>query len=340
MEFSIKKISKRWKLNMIKVKNLTKIYKTPIRKTNLLADIFFRQYKEKTALDNISFEINTNELIGFIGPNGAGKTTTMKILSGILYPTFGEINVLGYFPFDKKPEFLKKISFISGQKNQLFWELPVTESFKLTKEIYQVNDSDYKKSLSNLIDLFNVNKLLKQPVKTLSLGQRMKMELINALLYNPQILFLDEPTIGLDIFSQSAIINFIKKYQKNFKSTIILTSHYLQDVKKLAQRIILINQGKIIYDGSLKKLTDKHSNKKIIKIILDCEIPKNFLEKINQQKISYKNNPPLLEIIIEKNKLSFLIKEVINKLSFQDLTIEDEPIEEIIKNFINNQSKN
>lgn len=323
---------------MISVKNLTKIYRTPIRKSNIISDIFFREYKEKIAVNNISFEIGDNELIGFIGPNGAGKTTTLKILSGILYPTKGNIDVLGFFPFDKKPEFLRKISFISGQKNQLFWELPATETFKFTKEVYQVSDKDYQKNLSQLIDLFNVKDILKQPVKTLSLGQRMKMELINALLYNPKVLFLDEPTIGLDVFSQSAIINFIQEYQKIYKPTIILTSHYLQDVKKLAKRIIMINEGKIIFDGLIKKLIEKYSNKKIIKIVLENQIENKIINQL-KDKYQLKYDFPLLEILTEKNNLVDLINKTLNTISFQDITIEDEPLEEIIKKFINNNSK-
>ncbi len=323
---------------MIIVKNLTKIYRTPIRKSNIITDVLFREYKEKLAVNNISFEISNNELIGFIGPNGAGKTTTLKILSGILYPTKGEINVLNYFPFDKNPEFLKKISFISGQKNQLFWELPATETFKFTKEIYQVDDNDYKKNLFNLIDLFQVKDLLKQPVKTLSLGQRMKMELINGLLYNPKILFLDEPTIGLDVFSQSAIIDFIQKYQKIYQPTIILTSHYLQDVKRLAKRIILINEGKIIYDGLIKDLIKKSSNKKILKISLEKKLDNKIIEQLNKE-FEIKYEYPILEFSIEKESLTNIIYLILKKIPYQDLTIEDEPIEEIIKKFIKKNSK-
>ncbi len=318
---------------MIIVKNLTKIYKIPIRKSNIITDILFREYKEKIAVDNISFEIGNNELVGFIGPNGAGKTTTLKMLSGILYPTKGKINVLGYFPFDKKPEFLKKFSFVSGQKNQLFWELPAPETFKLTKEVYQISDYQYQQNLTNLIDLFHVKNLLKQPVKTLSLGQRMKMELINALLYNPHVIFLDEPTIGLDVFSQSAIISFIQEYQKTYKPIIILTSHYLQDVKKLAKRIILINEGKIIYDGLIKDLIKKYSNKKILKISLEKKINNKIIEQLNKE-FEIKYEYPILEFSIEKESLTNIIYLILKKIPYQDLTIEDEPIEEIIKKFI------
>ncbi|MBI3366608.1 ATP-binding cassette domain-containing protein, partial [Candidatus Roizmanbacteria bacterium] len=243
---------------MISIKTLTKIYKSPVRTNNLLKDIFFRKYKEKKALENVSIDIKENELVGFIGPNGAGKTTTMKILSGILYPTSGSVEVLGFTPFEKKYPFLKQIAFVMGHKNQLLWELPAIDSFKLNKEIYEIENDDFRQTLNELVELLEGKDLINQPVKTLSLGQRMRMELIASLIHKPKILFLDEPTIGLDIFAQTTIINFIKEYQERYKSTIILTSHYMQDVRRLAKRLIMINEGKIVFDGQLKDLVNTY----------------------------------------------------------------------------------
>lgn len=313
---------------MITVKNLTKNYKTPIKSGNVLKDVFARQYQEIKAVNNISFEVGENELVGFIGPNGAGKTTTMKILSGILYPTSGSIKVLGHTPFEKEKNFLKQIAFIMGQKNQLLWELPASDSFNLFKEVYEIDEHSYKKMLNELTELLEARELMKQPLKTLSLGQRMRMELIAALIHKPKILFLDEPTIGLDIFAQTTIRNFIREYQQKYRATIILTSHYMQDVQKLAKRIMLIDNGRIIFDGELKKLVSDYSHEKMITITLEKPEDKT-LETL---KIKYDYQFPLLKIRMGKKELNSLLSEILDKFDFSDLTIEDEPIEEIIKN--------
>lgn len=321
---------------MIFVKNLTKIYKIYRKTGNLLTDIFFRKYKDILALDRVSFEIGENELVGFIGPNGAGKTTTLKILSGILYPTSGQVSVLGFFPFDKKEVFLKRISFVMGQRNQLVWDLPAIDTFLLNKEIYEIEGFQFKKTLDKLTSIFNVEKLIQKPVKMLSLGERMKMEFIAALLHQPKIVFLDEPTIGLDIFSQEAIRNFIKEYQKEFKATIILTSHYLEDVKRLAKRLIIINKGRILYDGSLASIFQRFSQVKYVSLILEKEIKKEVLFKIGQL-IAYQF--PKAVFRIQKKDLPTVIAYINDKIPYLDLVIEDEKIEEVIKNLFKNNKK-
>ncbi len=313
---------------MITVKNLTKIYRTPVKTQNLLKDIFFRQYKENKALDKISFEIEEGELVGFIGPNGAGKTTTLKILSGVLHPTNGYVNVLGYTPFDKKYSFLRQIAFVMGQKNQLIWELPASDSFQLTKEIYEIDEVIFKKTIDELITLLDCHSFLNKPVKTLSLGQRMRLELINSLLYQPKILFLDEPTIGLDIFAQTAIINFIATYQRRYQATIILTSHYMQDIRRLAKRVIIINEGKIVFDGHLTNLIHRYSQQKTIHIILAAPLPRNFSPPNNFQ---YQYNFPELKITIPKEKIASSLSAILKQIEFYDVTVEDESIEEVIK---------
>lgn len=313
---------------MITVKKLTKIYKTYHKTGNIITDLFRRQYKDKKALDTISFDIDGNELVGFIGPNGAGKTTTMKILSGILYPTSGTVEVLGFTPFEKKHEFLKQIAFVMGHKNQLVWELPAIDSLILNKEIYEIDDETFKKTVSQLVELLKAEKLIHQPVKTLSLGQRMRMELIASLLHKPKILFLDEPTIGLDIFAQSTIIDFIKEYQERYKATIILTSHYMQDVQRLAKRLIMINEGKIIFDGLLKNLVQKYSEQKKIDITLIKPLPKDF-ETPEDIECNYEF--PQLRINTQKENIAGILSYMLKKVEFSDVTIEDEPIEEIIK---------
>ena len=319
---------------MIFVKNLTKIYKVYRKTGNLINDIFFRKYEDILALDNVSFEISKNELVGFIGPNGAGKTTTLKILSGILYPTSGKVSVLGFSPFEKKEAFLKQISFVMGQRNQLIWDLPAIDTFLLNKEIYELDEETFKKNLQKLTAIFSAENLIQKPVKMLSLGERMKMEFIAALLHQPKIIFLDEPTIGLDIFSQEAIRNFIKNYQKEFQATIILTSHYLEDVKRLAKRLIIINKGKILYDGSLVSIFQKFSQIKYVSLILEKEVEKEVLFKI-EKPIVYQF--PKVVFRIQKKDLPQVVAYINDQIPYLDLAIEDEKIEAVVKNLFKNQ---
>ncbi|OGK10666.1 ABC transporter [Candidatus Roizmanbacteria bacterium RIFCSPHIGHO2_01_FULL_35_10] len=313
---------------MIKVGNLTKIYKSPVKGKNFLTDLFNRQYKETKAVDNISFEIGENELVGLIGPNGAGKTTTLKMLSGILYPSSGNVNILGFNPFEKNYKFLEKISFVMGQRNQLIWDLPAVETFYLNKEIYNVSEARFKKAVGDLTEILRAKDLLTKPVKTLSLGERMKMELIAGLIHNPKIIFFDEPTIGLDIFSQEVIRDFIKQYHKEFKATIILTSHYMEDVKRLAKRLIVINKGKILYDGLLKEIVEKYSQEKQVVVTLEKEVDAKTLSLVGKP-LSY----TFPKVIYKFNRSRIPEKiNLINKLlPYIDLTIDEEPIEEIIK---------
>jgi len=313
---------------MILIKNLTKIYRTPIRGKNFIVDLFNRQYKKTTALNNVSFKIGENELVGFIGPNGAGKTTTLKILSGILFPTSGQVKVLNYNPFDKNPIFLKQIGFVMGQRNQLIWDLPAVDTFVLNKAIYEISDRDYQRNIDDLAALLNCRDVIDKPVKTLSLGQRMKMELIASLLHRPKLVFFDEPTIGLDIFSQEAVREFIRTYQKEFKSTIILTSHYLEDVKRLAKRLIIINQGKILYDDSLNTILKKYGDEKYVTVTLEESIDKTILTKVGR---IITNQFPKVVYRVKRADIPITINLITQHLPYSDLTVEDERIEEIIK---------
>lgn len=313
---------------MIRVQNLQKIYKTTTKSGNIFKDFFQRDYQETQAVNNISFEIAEDELVGFVGPNGAGKTTTLKILAGILYPSSGKVMINRYIPFNKEKNYLKQIAFVMGQKNQLLWELPAQDSFLLNKEIYELSEGQFNKNLTELVEMLNCQKLLKQPVKTLSLGQRMRMELIASLLHEPKILFLDEPTIGLDIFAHTTIVNFIREYQKQKRSTIILTSHYMKDIEELAGRIILIDHGRLIFDGQLRDLRLRFNTKKLLRIILSNNQDLQFLETMN---LKFNYEKPQLSIEIDKNQLNELLPQITAKLSFTDLNLEEEPIEEMIK---------
>src|SRR3989344_308633 len=257
-------------MSVISVFHLSKYYQIHQKEpgiTGSIKSLFSRKYETVKAVNDISFKINEGELVGFIGPNGAGKTTTLKCLSGLLYPTKGEIRVLGFNPYNRKPEFLKSISLVMGQKNQLWWDLPSIDTFLLNKEIYAVPDGEYNKVLDELSRLLDVKKILKTPVKKLSLGQRMKMELIASLIHSPKVLFLDEPTIGLDVVMQKNLREFIKEYNMRFKATIVLTSHYMGDVEELCRRVIIINFGKIVFDGQLSSLVTKYAPYKKIKVL-------------------------------------------------------------------------
>lgn len=321
---------------MIQVTNITKVYRSHIRQNNIVKDLFFRQFKEQSAVKDISFSIGSNELVGFIGPNGAGKTTTLKMLAGILYPTSGSLSVLNQNPFDKHPQFLKQIAFIMGQRNQLVWDLPAIDSFDLQRAVYEIDNTDYIKTRSHLLSLLQCEPLMHKPVKTLSLGERMKMEFIAGLLHKPRLVFLDEPTIGLDIFSQEAIREFIKEYQSTYKATVILTSHYLEDVKRLAKRLIIIHKGTIMYDGSLKNIIEQYSTEKRIKITLE-EIASE--EKIRPIGTVVSYTHPQLVFSIHRSKLPEMIKKISQLLPFSDLTVEDASIEDIIKTFFGEQKK-
>lgn len=315
----------------IKVNNLSKeysVYKKEPGISGSLKSIFTRKYEIVKAVEGISFEIEEGELIGFIGPNGAGKTTTLKCLSGLLYPTSGNIEVLGYKPEERKNEFLKKIGLIMGQKNQLWWDLPAIDSFILQKEIYQIPDSTYKKTLSDLLDLLDGEEFYKVPVKKLSLGQRMKMEIISTLIHNPKVLFLDEPTIGLDVVMQKSLREFLKEYNKKYNSTVILTSHYMKDVEELCKRIIIINHGKILYDGELLSLIKKYSPYKNIGITFNEEIDPKKFEQYGEVD-AYADQK--LQLLVKRDHASQTVSKILSKHDVEDINIEDPEIEDVIR---------
>ncbi|WP_082452051.1 ABC transporter ATP-binding protein [Paenibacillus ihuae] len=243
--------------DIISVSNVSKTYKIAIKEPGLSASIknlFSRKFENKVAVDHISFSIKPGEFIGFIGPNGAGKTTTIKMLSGIIHPSEGSISVMGYTPHRLENNFKRSFAITMGQKNQLWWDIPAIDSFQLIKEIYEITDDDYTRTLQELTELLDVQPLYNTPLRNLSLGERMKFELIGALLHNPKVLFLDEPTIGLDVSSRRRIRDFLKYINAEKKVTVILTSHYPEDITELCNRIIAISHGNIIYDGSIHAL--------------------------------------------------------------------------------------
>lgn len=320
-------------MKVIEVTHLKKYYQVHQKAEGLTGSIkafFNRKYFDSKAVDDISFDIEEGELIGFIGPNGAGKTTTLKCLSGLLYPTSGSVSVLGYKPFERKNNFLKKIALMMGQKNQLLWDLPAIESFNLNKIIYDIADTHYRETLDELVNLLDIKDILNIQVRKLSLGQRMKCELIAALIHTPKILFLDEPTIGLDVVMQQNLREFINKYNEKYKATIILTSHYMQDVEELCKRVIVINHGKILYDGNLKTIIKKFSTHKLISVEFQKKVAKEKLEELGEVK-NYQSLKCTLAIPIDKS--NHVAAKLLKDFPTTDLNIAEENITDIIAQF-------
>lgn len=324
---------------IIKVENLSKKYKVHKKEPGFmgsLKSLFSRKYETVDAVKDISFEIQPGELIGFIGPNGAGKTTTLKCLSGLLYPSGGKVDVLGFKPFDRKTPFLKQIALVMGQKNQLWWDLPPTETFSLNKEIYEIPDTKYKQTLNDLVELLDVKDVLNIQVRKLSLGQRMKCELIAALLHSPKVLFLDEPTIGLDVVMQKKLRDFLKEYNTKYNATIILTSHYMEDVRQLCERVIVIDHGSLLFDGKLDNLIKEYTQNKTISIILEKPVDIKRLEKLGELK---ENDFPKVVISVKRKDSNTITTKLLKDFPVLDLNIEEPDIEDIIREVFANKTK-
>ncbi len=316
---------------VIKVDGLCKRYKYYKKKQGVmgsLKNLIKREVLEKEAVKNVSFNIKEGEIVAFLGANGAGKTTTLKMLSGILFPTAGTIDILGFNPSERKNEFKQKISIVMGQKNQIWWDLPANESFYLIKKIYNISDEDYEKRLNEMAELLDVKHLLEIQTRRLSLGERMKMEIIAALLHNPKVLFLDEPTIGLDIVSQKKIREFLKYYNKEKKTTIILTSHYMEDIKSLCSRCIVIANGTLIFDDKLERVSEYMDDTKIIKVKLTDVKSENTLLKYGE--IISRDNLDV-SLVVAKENFKESLAQMLNEVEILDFTVEDTPIENSIE---------
>ena len=319
-------------MSAITVNHLNKTYKSYRKDPGFFGSVrslVKRKYENIPAVKDISFTIESGELVGFIGPNGAGKTTTLKCLSGLLFPTSGEISVLGFKPFERKNEFLKQISLVMGQKNQLWWDLPPMETFLLNKEIYQIPKNHFKKTLDELISILEVEDIINIQVRKLSLGQRMKCELIAALLHSPKILFLDEPTIGLDVVMQKKLRGFVREYNKKFNATIILTSHYMEDVRQLCDRIIVIDHGSILFDGKFDELVKKHTQQKIISVIFEKEV---LREKLLKLGIIKDFDLPKVVLLVKRENANSVAEKLLKDFSVLDMNIEEPDIEDVIRN--------
>ena len=318
---------------MIMVENLKKEFTYYKKMTGIkgsLHNIFHRESLTKEAVRDISFSVESGEMIGFLGPNGAGKTTTLKMLSGILYPTGGRIEVDGFIPWERKNEFKRRISIVMGQKNQLWWDLPASDSFYLNKCIFGVDDGSYRDIITELSELLDVKELLNVQVRRLSLGERMKMEILAALIHRPDILFLDEPTIGLDILSQKKIREFLKIYNAQWKTTVIVTSHYMADIEALCDRAVIINQGRLVYDGKLGEVNQLLGKRKLLSVKTSCPVDMEGWRAFGMvREVSAAG--AVLEV--PQEKVQEVLAAILSGLQVEDFTVTEIPIEEGIARF-------
>ncbi len=319
---------------IIQVQRLTKVYQVPERSPGLgesIRSLFKPVYKDVPAVTDISFSVGHGEMIGLIGPNGAGKTTTLKMLSGLLYPTSGEASVAGFTPWQRKPDYLRRISMVMGNRSALNWDIPPLDSFRVLSQIYRVPPDQYRQTRDELIATLDMDALLKKPVRNLSLGERMKCELVAGLLYQPDILFLDEPTLGLDVAMQRRLRNFLKAYNQKHTVTVILTSHYMADVTALCPRVMLIHHGSLIYDGDLQALAVKLAPFKLVKLQFSTRV-ENFEAFITQfpavELLPPENGLHILRI--PREDVALVTARLLDNLPVADLAVEDPPIEAVI----------
>jgi ABC-2 type transport system ATP-binding protein len=317
-------------MSMITVERLSKVYSVADKAPGLkgtLAHFINRRHRLIQAVQEVSFQIEPGEVVGFLGPNGAGKTTTLKMLTGLIYPSSGEVKVAGQIPFRRKTTFLEKITLVMGQKQQLLWDLPALDSLRINAVVYGLSDQQFQRRIGELTEMLSLEGKLNQPVRKLSLGERMKAELMAALLHRPQVLFLDEPTLGLDVNAQVSVREFLKQYNERYQATILLTSHYMADITALCDRVLLIHQGKLIYDGGLEDLLERFAPYREVKLELDCPECETALADYGEvAEISGRE----VRLIVHREELTRTISQILANLKVLDLTITDPPIEEVI----------
>lgn len=315
---------------IIEIEKLSKSYRVYQKQEGLLSAVrglLHRQYRQVDAVRSIDLRVEQGEFVAFLGPNGAGKTTTLKLLSGVIYPTSGTARVMGHVPWLRDNDYRRRFALVMGQKNQLWWDLPAQESFRLHEKIYQIEAREFKRALDELADLLEVQKLLGRPVRELSLGERMKMELIAALLHSPEVLFLDEPTIGLDVVAQHNIQQFLRYYQEQRQTTILLTSHYMKDIAALCQRVVVITDGAIKFDGSLAGIIDSFSGSKILKLQLSDGQTAEGLERFAEVTSVVL---PKVTLRCARAEIPKMLAAILQHYQVDDVAVEDPPLEEVI----------
>lgn len=315
---------------IIRAQDLTKTYRVVQKKPGLgsaLRNLFRREYKEVHAVEGVSFSIEPGEMVAFLGPNGAGKTTTLKMLSGLIYPTRGDAEVLGHVPWKRDDAFRRSFSLVMGQKNQLWWDLPAADSFQLHREIYSLDSQSFERTLGELTELFGVDKLTRQPVRELSLGERMKMELIAALLHQPKLLLLDEPTIGLDVVAQATIQKCLREYNSSRGVTMLLTSHYMRDVEALCSRVLVINHGRVVHDGPLSGITEQFGRHKLVSLHFNEDVPSDDWSRLGEV---VKQAGPTLELKVDRTRIAETLSTVLDRHTIIDMSVQDPPLDQVI----------
>ncbi|PWU15578.1 MAG: ABC transporter [Verrucomicrobia bacterium] len=317
----------------IEVASLSKTFRTYKKQPGFMGAVrglVRRKYEQTQAVKEVSFTIGEGELVGFLGPNGAGKTTTLKMLSGLLYPTSGSARVLGYVPWERNDGYRRQFALLLGQKNQLWWDLPARETLELNSKIYGISASDVESRVGEMTELLGVKDKLNVSVRELSLGERAKMELIASLLHQPRVLFLDEPTIGLDVVSQKTVREFLRRYNAIHKTTILLTSHYMADIKELCERVIIIDHGSIFFDGKLSEVVDRFADSKLVTI--HCEATANCsASELGKYGEVVEQTPAAITIKVKRERVIAVCKALLDELSVTDIDIQEVPIEEVIR---------
>ncbi|MCY6492965.1 ABC transporter ATP-binding protein [Leptolyngbya sp. GGD] len=317
-------------MSSITVDRLTKVYPVAVKEAGFKGTVthfFKRTYRQVKAVQDVSFHIEPGEVVGFLGANGAGKTTTLKMLTGLIHPSSGKVTVAGHVPFERRSSFLQKITLVMGQKQQLIWDLPAADSLRINAAVYGISDRTLQARIGELSEMLSLEGKLTQPVRKLSLGERMKCELLAALLHEPQVLFLDEPTLGLDVNAQVSVREFLKEYNAQYKATVLLTSHYMADITALCERVLMIHQGQLIYDGSLDGLVDRFSPCREVKVEFNRTYTESelsaygYVQEVEKQSVRF---------LVQQEDLTQAIARILAELQVVDLAVSDPPIEEVI----------
>jgi len=322
---------------MIEARDLTKVYRTYRKESGLrgaIKGLFRRRYDETRAADRVSFQIEEGEFVGFLGPNGAGKTTVLKMLSGLLNPTSGDARVLGFVPWERRNEMKRQFSLLMGQKNALWWDLPAQESLELNRAIYGIDRERFKKVVDGLSELLEVTDKMNVMVRELSLGERMKMELISALIHEPRVLFLDEPTIGLDVVSQKRVREFLRVYNEQHRIVTLLTSHYMQDIQELCDRVMIIDHGKIFFDGPLDRIIDRFSADKVVSLTFAEQAVRDFAafgEVVSQTPVS-------VQLKVPRARVTETCRRLLEACNVIDINVQEMPIEDVIRQLFGERS--
>ncbi|WOB42578.1 ATP-binding cassette domain-containing protein [Thermoleptolyngbya oregonensis NK1-22] len=317
-------------MSIITVDRLSKFYPVAVKEPGLkgtLTHFFRRTYRNIPAVQDVSFAIEPGEFVGFLGPNGAGKTTTLKMLTGLIHPSSGRISVAGHIPYRREAGFLQKITLVMGQKQQLIWDLPTLDSLRINAAVYGIPEAEFRRRLGELSEMLSLDRQLTQPVRKLSLGERMKAELLAALIHQPKVLFLDEPTLGLDVNAQSSVRDFLRQYNQQFQATVLLTSHYMADITALCRRVLMIHQGKLIYDGSLDGLLEQFSPCREVTVELGQDPQPQVLERFGHLKAI---EGRVAHFIVPQEALTQILSRLLAELDIADLTVTDPPVEEVI----------